>query len=194
MGGLHADTGDELVLLKLDVPDQSKVPTARKWANVITPLGGRGYVSQVDPRDLENGSNLSNVTAPSPDVGISFETGVDMTANYPVPPGAYPETMGMPAEMKGWPPGYGYGYGAYDPRFAWDPRFGPPPPPWLRGVGGAGIVGASAHGWYPYNHPARAMMAPQPPAMARPPQTARNQAEMFARPNRPAGIAYRPRG
>ena len=118
---LHANTGrayggqpDEVAVLELDVVDRSEPPTRRRWARVITPLGGRGYVSQVDPRDLV--SNLVVLQPPSnvqPDVAAPPET-----PDYPPPADEFPpitmEQM-VPRAIVGARTPYGPGFAPFAP-------------------------------------------------------------------------------
>lgn len=93
VGTVHADRGDELVLLEVNRPDESTPKTKRLWARVITLRGGRGWVSQVDPRD--NQPNFTVAQAPQNVQGlvpgfVQPDIGTTPGEEHPVPAGSYP--------------------------------------------------------------------------------------------------------
>jgi hypothetical protein len=63
---IHANTGDVVVLLEVNVPDQTGKD--RLWAHIVTPVGSHGFVSQKGPGDPDVGvpgfANFTNIAPP----------------------------------------------------------------------------------------------------------------------------------
>ena len=75
VGTVHADAGTQIAILKLGIAVEGEGD--RRWAHVWTKGGGKGYVSQIDPRD--GGHSNIDVTTP-----ITKEIGEDVGGDIPM--------------------------------------------------------------------------------------------------------------
>lgn len=55
---LHALRNDIVAVAQINIPDQSNPPTNRIWWEIITPMGGRGFVSAIDTYGRSNFTNV----------------------------------------------------------------------------------------------------------------------------------------
>jgi hypothetical protein len=75
----HALTGDEVALMRVDIPDESPTKTSRLWAHIMTPMGNTGFVSYID---LNGDKNFTSETKPAMDVVPVHVSGYGGPANW----------------------------------------------------------------------------------------------------------------